>query len=215
MGDPVLATTTTEHAKLTYRDEELMPLPDAAREVKALGPLYGRQQSQVLVGADATEDRFKTHAGEFRILHLATHGFLNDTNPMYSHVLLSPGSDKEDGLLETWEIMDLDLHAELAVLSACETARGRITSGEGVIGLTWALFVAGVPTTVVSQWNVESTSTAQLMLAFHRARKMNEQGADPLGTARALQRAELKLLRNAKFSHPAYWAAFIVVGDPQ
>src|SRR5260370_33940155 len=93
---------------------------------------------------------------------------------MSSHVLLYSGGQtaKEDGLLEAWEIMNLDLRAELAVLSACETARGRITSGEGIIGLTWAFFVAGVPTTVVSQWKVESTSTSQLMLAFHRTRKI-------------------------------------------
>jgi CHAT domain-containing protein/Tfp pilus assembly protein PilF len=217
MGNPVLATATSERAKLTYRGEKLAPLPEAAREVKTLERLYGRQQSSVFVGAEAAEDQFKAQAGEFRILHLATHGLLNDTNPMYSHLLLSSGgpSGKEDGLLEAWEIMDLDLHADLAVLSACETARGRITSGEGVIGLTWAFFVAGVPTTVVSQWKVESTSTATLMLAFHRARKTaGDQGDSGFRTARALQRAELQLLRDPQFSHPFYWAGFVVVGDP-
>jgi len=112
--------------------------------------------------------------------------------------------------------MNLDLHADLAVLSACETARGRITSGEGVIGLTWAFFVAGVPTTVVSQWKVESTSTTELMLAFHRARKAaDEQGRSPFRTAQALQLAELHLLRNPRYSHPFYWAGFILMGDPR
>ena len=218
MGNPVLATATSERAKLTYRDEKLAPLPEAAREVKTLESLYSRQRSKVFVGANAAEDRFKAQAGEFQILHLATHGLLNDTNPMYSHLLLSPGgpNGKEDGLLEAWEIMDLDLHADLAVLSACETARGRITSGEGVIGLTWAFFVAGVPTTVVSQWKVESTSTTELMLAFHRARKAAaEQGPSPFRTAQALQRAELQLLRNPRYSHPFYWAGFVVMGDPK
>jgi CHAT domain-containing protein len=218
MGDPVLASATSEHAKLTYRDEKLAPLPEAAREVKTLETLYGRRRSRIFVGADAAEDRFKAQAGEFKILHLATHGLLNDTNPMYSHLLLSSGgpSGKEDGLLEAWEIMDLDLHADLAVLSACETARGRITAGEGVIGLTWAFFVAGVPTTVVSQWKVESTSTTELMLAFHRARKAaEEQGRSPFRTAQALQYAELQLLRNPRYSHPFYWAGFILTGDPR
>lgn len=218
MGNPALAAATSERAKLTYRDEKLAPLPEAANEVKALESLYGRQQSHVFVGAEAAEDRFKAQAGEFRILHLATHGLLNDASPMYSHLLLSPGepNSKQDGLLEAWEIMDLDLHADLAVLSACETARGRITSGEGVIGLTWAFFVAGVPTTVVSQWKVESTSTAELMLAFHRARKATDvAGASPFRTARALRTAEIQLLHNPKFSHPFYWAGFIVMGDPK
>ncbi len=216
MGNPALASATSELAKLTYRDEKLAPLPEAAREVKTLGSLYGRQQSKVFVGVAAAEDRFKAQAGEFRILHLATHGFLNDANPMYSHVLLSPGSAKEDGLLEAWEIMNLDLHADLVVLSACETARGHISRGEGVLGLSWAFFVAGVPTTVVSQWKVESTSTAELMLAFHQALKTEHSHASrTFSTARALQHAELRVLHDPRFSDPVYWAGFIVVGDPQ
>jgi CHAT domain-containing protein len=218
MGDPTLATATSERARLTYRDEKLAPLPEAAREVEALQTLYGQRQSTVFVGPEATEDRFKSQAGQFRILHLATHGLLNDANPMYSHLLLSTRgpATKEDGLLEAWEIMNLDLRAELAVLSACETARGRITSGEGVIGLSWAFFVAGVPTTVVSQWKVESSSTAEIMLAFHRDRNAQEKH-DPslLRTARALQHAELQLLHHPRFSHPFYWAGFIVMGDPK
>jgi CHAT domain-containing protein len=216
MGNPILGTATAEVAKMTYRDGTLAPLPDAAREVKTLQDVYGRQQSRVFVGMAASEEQFKAHAGAFRILHLATHGFLNDTSPMYSHLLLSPGNDKkEDGLLQTWEIMNLNLHADLAVLSACETARGRVTTGEGVIGLAWAFFVAGVPTTIVSQWSVESGSTARLMIAFHRERKITEKSADPFGTARALQRAELKLLHSPKYSAPFYWAGFITLGDPR
>jgi len=214
MGNPVLSSTTSAHAKLTYRDERLAPLPEATREVKTLESLYGRQQSQVFVGSEATEDRFKAQAGEFKILHLATHGLLNDSNPMYSHLLLSPGNSNEDGLLEAREIMELDLHADLAVLSACETARGQITPGEGVIGLSWAFFVAGVPATVVSQWSVESSSTADLMLAFHRNLKIEHtSGSSSVSTARALQRAELQLLHTPRYAHPFYWAGFIVMGD--
>jgi CHAT domain-containing protein len=214
MGNPVLATATSERAKFTYRNEKLAPLPEATKEVKSLKTLYGAQQSQVFVGAEAAEDRFKERAGEFNILHLATHGLLNDSNPMYSHLLLSPGNDKEDGLLEAWEIMDLDLHANLAVLSACDTARGQITPGEGVIGLSWAFFVAGVPATVVSQWSVESSSTAELMLAFHRSLKNGHTNSgSKTSTARALQSAELQLLHTPQYSHPFYWAGFIAMGD--
>src|SRR6185295_5222363 len=113
-------------------------------------------RSEVFVGPDAREDRVKAEAGSFAVLHLATHGVLNDSSPMYSHLVFSQaeGSATEDGLLETWEIMNLDLKARLVVLSACETARGRVTAGEGMIGLAWALFVAGCPTAVVSQWKV-------------------------------------------------------------
>ena len=133
-----------------------------------------------------------------------------------SVIIVGNKNSKEDGLLEAWEISQMDLKADLAVLSACETGRGRVSAGEGLIGLTWAFFVAGVPTTVVSQWKVESASTATLMLAFHRAlRSDNPSGVSAFAIARALQRAELQLLRTQQYAHPFYWAGFIVLGDPQ
>ena len=105
--------------------------------------------------------------------------------------------------------MQLDLKADLAVLSACETARGRYGAGEGVIGLSWALFIAGVPSTVVSQWKVESASTRDLMLTFHQQLK----AAGGVTKAEALRRAYLKLLKNPETSHPFYWAGFVLIGD--
>jgi CHAT domain-containing protein len=134
---------------------------------------------------------------------------------MYSRVLLSQeaGNANEDGLLEAWEIMKLDLKADIVVLSACETARGRVAAGEGVIGLTWALFIAGTPTTVVSQWKVESASTTELMVEFHgNLRSHFKPGGQQLGPALALREAALKLLKNRRYSHPFYWAGFVVVG---
>ena len=116
--------------------------------------------------SEAREDRVKAEAGQAGILHFATHGMLNNASPMYSHLVLAPGDKNEDGLLEAWEVMQLDLKADLVVLSACETARGRYGAGEGMIGLTWALFVAGVPTTVVSQWKVESAEHARFDAQF-------------------------------------------------
>jgi CHAT domain-containing protein len=105
--------------------------------------------------------------------------------------------------------MQLDLKAELAVLSACETARGRIGAGEGVIGFSWAMFIAGVPSTVVSQWKVESASTRDLMVSFHRSLIS---AAAPRKTD-ALRQAALTLMRNPETSHPFYWAGFVMVGD--
>ena len=187
----------------------LGPLPQAEREVRTLAEVYGRERSRVYVGAEASEERLKKEAGGSRILHLATHGILNDASPMYSQLVLShsQAGAREDGLLEAWEILNLDLNADLAVLSACETGRGRPGPGEGVIGLSWAFFVAGCPTTVVSQWKVESASTTELMLAFHR----NLKSGRP--KAQALQAAALKLLRDPRYRHPFYWAGFVVVGD--
>jgi CHAT domain-containing protein len=133
---------------------------------------------------------------------------------LYSYILLSRSGSTEDGLLEAREIMTLNLNADIAILSACDTARGRISSGEGVMGMTWALFVAGCPRTVVSQWSVESQSTTKLMIEFHRALlARNKQSARMRNAAAALRDAQLKLLRTPAYNHPFYWAAFVVVGN--
>jgi CHAT domain-containing protein len=210
-GNPALGRETVARPALVLGDEKLDPLPEAESEVKGLGRLYGTARSKIYIGAEAREDRAKTEAGDFQVLHFATHGVLNNAAPMYSHLVLAQGDQNEDGLLEAWELMQLDLKADLAVLSACETARGRFGAGEGAIGLTWALFVAGVPTTVVSQWKVESASTRDLMLDFHRRLRIPAKA--PVMKAGALRQAALKLMKNQETSHPFYWAGFVLVGD--
>ena len=210
MGNPALgAARSAPIARNLHDRQALDPLPDAEDEVKAIGRLFGSSASEVLTGAAAREALFKSDAPKARILHLATHGILDNASPLYSYLVLSQENRQpgEDGLLEAWEIMQMNLHARLAVLSACETARGRIRPGEGVIGLSWALFVAGVPTAVVSQWKVESSGTEQLMLAFYRQWKS---GASP---ARALQAASLRLLKDPRYRHPFFWAPFVAVGN--
>jgi CHAT domain-containing protein len=211
IGNPELRNAIGERVSLVHRDEKLQPLPEAEKEVTMLGQLYG-PRSAIYIGPDAREDRFKQEAGRFNVLHLATHGILNDASPMYSQIVLAQSDSGEDGLLEAWEIMKLHLNADLVVLSACESGLGRVGVGEGMIGLTWALFVAGSPTSVVSQWKVESSSTAQLMVEFHR----NLLAKTPklkLSKAKALQKAALTVLGNKNFRHPFYWAGFILVGD--
>jgi CHAT domain-containing protein len=211
LGNPAIGKETIERATLTMRDEKLNPLPEAEEEVKALGRLYGAARSKIYIGAEAREDRLKAEASQARVLHFATHGILNNASPMYSYLALAQGDSNEDGLLEAWELMRLDLKADLAVLSACETARGRFGAGEGVIGLSWALFIAGAPATVVSQWKVESASTRDLMLDFHQ--NLRAPSSKSATKAEALRQASLKLMKNPQTSHPFYWAGFVLVGD--
>jgi CHAT domain-containing protein len=208
-GNPVSTQPTPREPGLTLRENNLDPLPEAGEEVKSLARLYGASRSKVYVGAEAREDRVTSEAGQASILHFTTHGTLNNASPMYSYLTLAESGPNDDGLLEAWEFMQLDLKAELAVLSACETARGRIGAGEGVIGFSWAMFIAGVPSTVVSQWKVESASTRDLMVSFHRSLISP---AAPRKTD-ALRQAALKLMRNPATSHPFYWAGFVMVGD--
>ncbi|HKR13292.1 MAG TPA: CHAT domain-containing tetratricopeptide repeat protein [Pyrinomonadaceae bacterium] len=208
LGNPVMGEEPVQRAHRTLRNASLSPLPEAGEEVRALGRLYGASRSKVYVGAEAREDRVKNEAGQASILHFTTHGTLNNVSPMYSYLTLAGGGPNDDGLLEAWELMQLDLKAELAVLSACETARGRIGAGEGTIGFSWAMFIAGVPSIVVSQWKVESAGTRDLMVNFHRSLISN-----PRTKTDALRQAALKLMRNPETSHPFYWAGFVLVGD--
>ena len=214
IGNPTLSGETVARVRFARRDELLGPLPDAEKEVNSLGRLYGSDSGRVLIGEQAREAIVKAEAGKYDVLHFATHATVDDRNPLYSRIILSrsEGDVHEDGLLEAWEIMKLDLNATLTVLSACETARGRVAAGEGMIGISWALFVAGSPAAVVSQWKVDSARTSELMIEFHHnlLRKRGT-GTTSLSTSEALRRAALKLL-HGPYNHPAYWAGFILIG---
>jgi CHAT domain-containing protein len=212
MGNPSLSASLVSRTQSDDRSLSLGDLPDAEREVKDLGEIYGAQRSKILIGTAAREETVKAEAARYPILHFATHGLLDDENPLYSRLLLASSNGNDDGFLEAREIMKLDLHADLAVLSACQTARGTIGPGEGLIGMSWAFFIAGASTTVVSQWKVDSASTSRLMVDFHRSL----QGADkppPVSKAEALRRAALKLMSVPKYRHPFYWSGFVVVGS--
>jgi CHAT domain-containing protein len=190
------------------------PLPEAERQVRELEKLYGPQQSRVLIGDAASEGRFKSEAGNYRVLHLASHAVLDGVNPMYSHALLARTAN-DAGMLEARELMNFNLHAELLVLSACETARGRAVGGEGISGMLWAAFVAGAPTTVASLWRVESASTSDLMVGFHRNWLAARHSGDPFAKPVSLQQAARSLIAGGTWSHPFYWAGFIVMGSPE
>jgi CHAT domain-containing protein len=166
---------------------------------------------KVLVGRAADEKSFKALAPDYATIHLATHGVLDNRNPLYSHLLLTKtdGDVENDGSLEAREIMNMRLNADLAVLSACETGNGRISPGEGVIGMSWAFFVAGTRSMVVSQWRVNSASTSQLMKTFYQSL------AEPPNhgnKSQALRRASVRLLKDPRYRHPFYWAGFVLVG---
>jgi CHAT domain-containing protein len=211
-GNPAIGSSAVGRRKLSLMDEHLAPLPEAEIQAKLVAEVY-RPDSRVYLGADAREDRWKSEAPRYRILHLATHGVLDNRSPLFSYLVLAPSDDPanpEDGLLEAWEIMRMRLNADLVVLSACETARGRIFAGEAVIGLTWAFFAAGSPAIVVSQWKVESQSSSVLMKDFHQRWKGGYTG---LSKAKALQMAAVQMLRSRDFSHPFYWAGYILVGN--
>ena len=120
-------------------------------------------------------------------------------------VLQSGGAVPNKAMTEPERAQEMNLKANIVVLSACETARGRIGQGEGLIGLSWAFFVAGSPTTVASQWKVESASTSETMLGFYRQMRKNSK---PVSKAEALRQSSLALLKSERYAHPFYWAGF-------
>ncbi len=179
------------------------PLPASLKEVSTLAKLYSVKP---YLREEARESQVKAKGHQVGILHFATHAFFEPSQGLYSGIVLAEEKG-EDGFLEAREIVDLNLHADLVVLSACETAKGKIHRGEGLIGLTWAFFVAGCASTVVSQWKVMDESTAELMANFYRHLRAGANKAE------AVRQAQLSLLHSRKYSSPFFWAPFILLGD--
>ncbi len=147
----------------------------------------------------------------YRIVHFATHGLLNSQHPELSGLVFSlvdKNGKSQDGFLTLQDIYNLNLNADLVVLSACETGLGKEISGEGLIGLTRGFMYAGASRVVASLWNVSDVATARLMAEFYRA--MEKDGLPP---AAALRAAQIKMLEQKRWASPYYWAAFQLQGD--
>ncbi|HEX6098103.1 MAG TPA: CHAT domain-containing protein [Thermoanaerobaculia bacterium] len=205
VGDPQIGGAGQAMFRSLVPGSELGQLPDAAREAREVARLYPR--SRVLTGSAADESVLKEELPRYDVVHLATHALIDESQPLYSSLVLAARGPREDGLLEARELHSLDLAARLFVLSACSTARGRNYGGEGVVGLAWALLSRGVPQVVVSQWNADSKATRRLMVLFHRALVAGEP------PAAALRKAQLELRRDVRYEDPLYWAPFVVLGS--
>lgn len=213
-GNPTPHEEILSRARLTSRDEKIEPLPQTASEVQSLKPIYGTAQSKIYVGAEASEERLAAIVGGAGVMHFAAHAVLNDVNPMYSFVMLASGDPnrREDGLLHVWEVMHLRSEADLVVYSASSTVQTQ--AGNGAVGLMWAWFVAGSPTTVASDWRVVAPATSELMNAFHRnLHRKNPALKTQPDKAESLRQAVLGLLPQSEYRHPFYWAGFRILGD--
>lgn len=205
LGNPQISGAGQAMFRSLVPGSTLGQLPDAAREAREVARLYPR--SRVLTGTAADEASLKGEIARHDVVHLATHALIDESQPLYSGLVLATGDARDDGLLEARELQALDLDAELVVLSACSTARGRSYGGEGVVGLAWALLSRGVAQVVVSQWNADSKATTRLMIAFHH---FLVAGDTP---AAALRKAQLELRKDVRYADPLYWAAFVVLGS--
>ncbi|NOT33524.1 MAG: CHAT domain-containing protein [Candidatus Eisenbacteria bacterium] len=184
------------------------PMSGAASEVRWLRRTFVGVASRS-PGASATDSSLGIALAQCQILHVATHARLDDERPWLSGLLVDPaGSEDRTRWLRATEVARLRLPARLAVLSACESGRGRVLSGEGVQGLATAFLSAGVPAVVASLWKVEDRATESLMRGFYRRLAAGET------VAKALRGAQLDLKRDRRTAHPFFWAGFVVVGEP-
>ena len=186
-------------------------LPYTRDEVVGIGSLFPEQKRQVYLGDKAVEQIVKTEKlDQYRYIHFAAHGLIDEERPVRSGIVLSiAGDGKEDGVLQMGEIMRLKLNAEMVTLSACRTGLGKLLSGEGIIGLTRAFFYAGANSVVVSLWNVNDLATAELMKAFYQ--NLNKE----MSKDEALRQAKLALIKGKQraWQHPYFWAPFVLVGE--
>ncbi len=221
-GDPtyrpgaegVLASTlraTNASGRLNFQ-----PLPYSHTEVDGIAQLFAENDREVYFRDDASEENVKVpdRLSSYRLVHFSTHGYVNEVRPRFSGLVLSlppshsasrnPQSD--DGLLAAYEIFNLKLKADLVVLSACETGLGKEVKGEGLMSLTRAFMYAGAPSVVVSLWNVNDESAADLMIRFYRHLQAGKTKSE------ALRQAQLETIRDNGF--PFFWAPFVLVGKP-
>ncbi|WP_190445599.1 tetratricopeptide repeat protein [Tolypothrix tenuis] len=187
--------------KIGEPPQQLLPLPSAEAEAKAIAPIL---KTQAITGDQATKSAILQLLSQARIIHLATHGLLDDIQGLGSAIALAP-SGKDNGLLTAEEIFErVKLNAELVVLSACDTGRGRIT-GDGIIGLSRSLISAGTPSVIVSLWPVPDAPTAELMTEFYQNLQKSPDKAIALRTA--------MLATMKQHPEPKNWAAFTLIGE--
>lgn len=195
-----------ENGKLLQKT--LSSLSNTQDEIKSLTDYFNVKS---FLGKDATETMFKKEAADYKVLHLAMHTIINNDNPLYSKLIFykQKGDTADDGMLNASELINMELHADMAVLSACNTGSGKMRKGEGIMSLSRDFFYAGVPGIIMTSWAVEDRSGVKLMENFY---KYIAQGKP---RHEALRLAKIEYLDNCDnlTSHPHYWASYMNVGD--
>jgi CHAT domain-containing protein len=183
------------------------------REAAAISALVPeRERMQALDFKASRTTALRPELGDYRIIHFATHGLLNNIHPELSGIVLSlvdKEGHQQDGFLWLQDIYNLKLSAELVTLSACQTGLGKEIKGEGLIGLARGFMYAGAPRVVASLWKVDDRATSELMKRFYQGML----GPEALRPAEALRQAQLSIWKEKQWREPYYWAAFVLHGD--
>jgi CHAT domain-containing protein len=200
-------------APVNFEDNQvyMASLPGTEEEVREVKFLFNNtlDEPKTLLKSEASEAAIKSPAlSNYRYLHFATHGIVDEAKPELSCIFVSPNS-YEDGSLYSGEIYNLKLNADLVTLSACETGLGKVEKGEGIIGLSRALMYAGAKNLIVSLWQVSDASTAEMMIEFYNHHLLH---SDDHHFNSSIRAAKLKLINSDNYSAPYYWAAFVLIG---
>lgn len=216
-GNPKVTKELETRIGLTITGPVADPRLDAEPEFQKLRQISERD-ANIYAGTEASEIRAKTEVNKYGTLYFATRSLIDDVSPLSSFVVLAEDETRrqENGLLQAWEIMQLDSKARVVMLPWSASARGQLEGGSGEVGMMWAWFVSGTPTTLISQWTTTSTSTAELMAEFYlnldAKTRPNKQRASK---SEALKLAVQNLMQNDEYRHPYFWAGFDVIGDGQ
>jgi CHAT domain-containing protein len=192
---------------------QLARLPYTRDEAQAVADALPRSQTRLALGFEARKSLLVgPEAAQFRVVHIATHGLLNTRDPELSGLMFSrvdAAGHEQDGFLRLYEVFNLNLPADLIVLSACRSGLGKNVRGEGIVGLTRAFMYAGAARIIVTQWNIDDEATAELMRFFYSF-QFGPQHMRPLAALRA---AQIAMWRQPRWRAPYYWGAFVFHGE--
>lgn len=210
--EPLQITSARLLAPISFPEKDnLNNLPGTELEVNEIAKFLQTKNitCDVLLSKKANETIIKEEdLKNFTLIHFATHGIVDEDNPELSRIFLQNDSEAEDGNLYSGEIYNLHLNANLVTLSACQTGLGKISKGEGVIGLSRALVYAGAKNLIVSFWSVADESTAEFMTRFYQILLQNQGRTFTNG----LREAKLEIIEQNTYAAPYYWAPFILIG---
>jgi CHAT domain-containing protein/Tfp pilus assembly protein PilF len=200
-ADSLKAATSFKFQRLYY----------SSIETNNIASLFNKKRRDIFRGEMASEQTLKSiKLDDYRIIHFSVHSFIDDQKPARSSIVLSLNKDShEDGFVQTREVYNLKMNADLVSLSACQTGLGQYIRGEGIEGLNRAFFYAGASSVLMSLWSINDQASAELIKRFY----FHVLSSDSIIIA--LQKAKLEMISSKTLSHPYFWAGFVITGDSE
>jgi len=207
--NPLDRMDTAQFRQIELGSEYFFPLVETIKEVQSINETV---PSKVFLNEMATEANFKKNAADYNVLHLAMHTIMRDDAPLYSLLAFTnadPGDTIEDNKLYAYEVYNMELNAQMAVLSSCNSGTGKMQKGEGMMSLARGFIYAGCPSIIMTLWQVTDKSSSELMTSFYKYLKRGRSKQE------AMRLAKIDYLEQADdlTSNPYFWSGFVVLGD--